>query len=178
MIGKRLKELRMENGLSLRALGAKVGVSATLISQIERDVTEPSLSTLRAFSRVFGASVASLFSEPNPPAVWISRPGERMRLISPKGGVTYDRLVRGNSQLEVLRAVFAPGRFSVEEAISHPSMECAYVIEGVITLEVAGAVYAVQKGESVTFDANQPHRYVNRSSADAEVILSITPPIP
>ena len=150
MIGKRLKELRMENGLSLRALGAKVGVSATLISQIERDVTEPSLSTLRAFSRVFGASVASLFSEPNPPAVWISRPGERMRLISPKGGVTYDRLVRGNSQLEVLRAVFAPGQFSVEDTISHPSMECAYVVDGVITILVGLYGWAVEPSAEYT----------------------------
>ncbi|MEQ1934366.1 MAG: cupin domain-containing protein [Fimbriimonadaceae bacterium] len=178
MIGKRLRELRLQNGQSLRALAARVGVSATLISQIERDQTEPSLSTLRAFSRVFGESVASLFSEPNPPSVWVSRPGERMRLVNPKGGVTYEKLVRGNSQLEVLRAVFAPGQFSAEYPTSHASVECAYVVQGEITLEVAGTAYVIGQGESVTFEAAQPHRYVNLGSADTEVILSITPPIP
>jgi quercetin dioxygenase-like cupin family protein len=80
--------------------------------------------------------------------------------------------------MEVLRAVFAPGQFSAEDALRHPSLECVYVITGVLTAEIGGATYVVAAGESITFDAQQAHRYRNNGSQDAEVILSITPPVP
>ncbi|HWT19721.1 MAG TPA: helix-turn-helix transcriptional regulator, partial [Variovorax sp.] len=85
MIGERLKELRTVRGLSLRDLAAQAGVSATLLSQIERSVTDPSLETMRRLAGVFGESVSSLFSAAAPPSVWISRPGERSLLTAPKG---------------------------------------------------------------------------------------------
>ncbi|MEW7850738.1 XRE family transcriptional regulator [Massilia aurea] len=178
MIGKRLHDLRVARGLSLRGLAEIAGVSPTLLSQVEREVTEPSLTTLRSLSAVFGESMSNLFADPTAPSVWHSRPGERLSLIGPKGGVTYERLTRGNGQMEVLRAVFAPGQFSAEDMLRHPSLECVYVVTGVLTAEIAGATYVVAAGESITFDAQQSHRYRNNGSEDAEVILSITPPVP
>lgn len=178
MIGERLKTLRTERGLSLRDLAKDMGVSPTLLSQIERGVTEPSLTTLRRLSVVFGESMAALFTDPQAPSVWISRPGERMRLMGPKGGVTYERLTRGNGQLEVLRALFEPGQFSVSEPVTHPSTESLYVVRGELTAEIGGQSHLVRTEESLTFEATAPHRYVNRGSEVAEVILSITPPVP
>ncbi len=178
MLGKRLHELRVAHGLSLRALAQKAGVSPTLLSQIEREVTEPSLNTLRALSAVFGESMAALFLDPQAPTVWLSRPGQRTQMIGPSGGVTYERLTRGNGPMEVLRAVFAPGQYSVLEAISHPSVECVYVIRGAISVEVGGVPHHALAGDSITFDAIQPHRYINRGEVDAEIILSVTPPVP
>lgn len=178
MIGKRLHDLRMARGLSLRSLADMAGVSATLLSQVEREVTEPSLTTLRSLSAVFGESMSALFADFSTPAVWHSRPGERVSLIGPKGGVTYERLTRGNGQMEVLRAVFAAGQFSAAEALRHPSLECVYVISGSLTAEIGGATYTIAAGESLSFDAQQSHRYLNRGTQDAEVIVSITPPIP
>lgn len=178
MIGKRLHDLRVARGLSLRKLAEIAGVSPTLLSQVEREVTEPSLSTLRSLSTVFGESMSALFADPGAPSVWLSRPGERSSLMGPKGGVSYERLTRGNGQMEVLRAVFAPGQFSAEDPLHHPSLECVYVITGMLTAEIAGTVYTVRAGESITFDAQQAHRYLNQGSEDAEVIVSITPPVP
>ena len=65
MIGERLKELRTARNLSLRDLAAQAGVSATLLSQVERSVTDPSLETVRRLAAVFGESITSLFAEPN-----------------------------------------------------------------------------------------------------------------
>lgn len=180
MLGKRLNELRVARGLSLRALAKDAGVSPTLLSQIEREVTEPSLHTLRALSTVFGESMAALFLDPEAPSVWLSRPGERTQIIGPKGAVSYERLTRGNGPMEVLRAVFVPGQFSVADtdAVSHPSVECIYVIRGTMTVEIAGVAHQVQAGEAITFEAIHAHRYVNHGDVDAEIILSVTPPIP
>jgi len=178
MIGDQLRQLRTGRGLSLRALAAEAGVSATLLSQIERGVTEPSLSTLRRLAGVFGSSLATLFEDPAAPELWISRPGERSRLLGPKGQVSYERLTPGNGQLEVLRGVLRPGEATSEEPWSHASLECVFVVAGVLTAEVAGVRHTVVGGEAVTFDSRQPHRYVNDSGEPVEFILSVHPPIP
>jgi transcriptional regulator with XRE-family HTH domain len=178
VLGKRLNELRVARGLSLRALAKEAGVSPTLLSQIEREVTEPSLNTLRALSAVFGESMAALFLDPEAPSVWLSRPGERTQIIGPRGAVSYERLTRGNGPMEVLRAVFVPGQHSVADTISHPSVECLFVIRGTMTVEVAGVAHRVEAGEAISFEAIHPHRYVNHGAVDAEIILSVTPPIP
>lgn len=178
MIGERLKELRTARDLSLRELAAQAGVSATLLSQIERAVTDPSLETLRRLAGVFGESVSSLFSDPAPPTVWVSRPGRRAMLTAPQGQVAYERLTAGVGQLEVLRAVLQPGQMSADEPRGHASAECVYVVAGALVAQVAGVDYPVQAGESISFDARLPHRYMNASQAPTEIILSVTPPNP
>lgn len=178
MIGDRLHELRTARGLSLRALAEQAGVSPTLLSQIERGITEPSLATLRRLATVFGESVASLFADPAAPSVWISRPGERTTLGAPHGQIRYERLTPGNGQLEVLHAILAPSEVSSEELWSHPSLECAYVVAGTLTVEVGRASYTVGAGESITLDSSQPHRYRNTSETPTEIVLAINPPTP
>ncbi|ETK30683.1 helix-turn-helix domain-containing protein [Microbispora sp. ATCC PTA-5024] len=178
MIGDRLRELRTARGMSLRVLAEQAGVSATLLSQVERGVTEPSLTTLRRLAGVFGESIASLFEDPAAPSVWISRPGERTTLGAPNGQIRYERLTPGNGQLEVLRAVLAPGEVSSEDLWSHPSLECAYVVAGTLTVEFERVTHSVAAGESITFDSSQPHRYRNTSDAPAEIVLAINPPTP
>jgi transcriptional regulator with XRE-family HTH domain len=178
MIGSQLRMLRTKQGLSLRALAAETGLSATLLSQVERGVTEPSLSTLRRLAAVFGESVASLFDDATAPAVWVSRPGERTILSGPRGLVGYERLTPGNGQLEVLRAVLPPGAATSAELWAHPSVECAFVVAGALTVEITGQVHQVAAGESITFDSRQPHRYLNASPDPVEYIVSINPPSP
>ncbi|MDR3100150.1 MAG: cupin domain-containing protein [Paraburkholderia sp.] len=178
MIGERLKELRTLHGLSLRQLAAQADVSATLLSQIERSVTDPSLETMRRLAAVFGESVASLFTGATDASVTISRPGNRSMLIAPKGRVSYERLAPGNGQLEVLRAVLQPGEMSADEPRGHPSAECVYVIQGELVAQIDGVDYTVVAGESISFDARLPHRYRNTSSSATEIILSVTPPNP
>jgi transcriptional regulator with XRE-family HTH domain len=178
MIGDQLRELRIKRELSLRALAAEAGVSATLLSQVERGITEPSLATLRRLAGVFGESVASLFDDRAAPVVWVSRPGERSTLRGPKGQVAYERLTPGNGQMEVLRGVLEPGEATSAEPWSHASLECAFVVAGVLTTEVDGTAREVLAGEAITFDSRLPHRYVNTSAERVEFLLSVTPPTP
>ena len=178
MIGERLKEMRVARGLSLRALAGQAGVSATLLSQVERAVTDPSLETMRRLAGVFGESVSSLFTETAPQSVWISRPGQRSLLTAPAGRVGYERLTPGNGQLEVLRAVLVPGQMSADEPRGHSSTECVYVIAGELIAQISGVDHRVMAGESISFDSRLPHRYANNSQAPTEIILSVTPPNP
>ncbi|GAA1314508.1 helix-turn-helix domain-containing protein [Pseudonocardia xinjiangensis] len=178
MIGDQLRELRTRRGLSLRALAADAGVSATLLSQIERGVTEPSLATLRRLANVFGESMATLFEDGAAPSVWISRPGERSTLRGPRGQIGYERLTPGNGQMEVLRGVLEPGEAISSEPWSHVALECAFVLAGTLTVELDGKPNAVHAGEAITFDSRLAHRYLNCGAERAEFLLSVAPPTP
>lgn len=178
MVGERLRELRTARGLSLRSLAEETGLSATLLSQIERGVTEPSLKSLRRLAEVFGQSVSDLFDSDEPIAAHISRPGERSRISSPHGYIQYERLTPGNGQLEVLRGVLAAGERSSDEAWAHAAVECLYVTAGTLIAEVGGQRLEVLVGEALSFDSRQPHRYLNETDRPVEFILAVTPPTP
>lgn len=178
VIGDQLRTLRTETGLSLRDLAAQTGLSATLLSQVERGIREPSLKTLRALSTIFGPSAASLLHEQTPLTAHHSRPDERSRLLMPKGLVQYERLTPSNGQLEVLLGTLGPGHASSHEPWSHVAVECAYVITGTVTVHVADQRFEVQAGEALTFDATLPHRYANNGNQVATYLASVTPPTP
>ena len=178
MIGRQLRTLRTGRGMSLRALAAEAEVSATLLSQIERGVTEPSLATLRRLAGVFGESVSALFDDQDRPPVWVSRPGNRSTLAGPRGTVGYERLTPSNGRLEVLRGVLVPGEATSDELWAHPSLECAVVVEGTLTVDIGPDAHRVTAGDAITFDSRQPHRYRNDSAADVEFLISVTPPNP
>ncbi|MGV8912056.1 MAG: helix-turn-helix domain-containing protein [Rhodoglobus sp.] len=178
MIGNRLRTLRDQRGYTLRALAAETGLSATLLSQIERGVTEPSLKSLRLLATVFGESISTLFDDATLLTVHVSHAGERSRITTPKGHVQYERLAPSNGQLEVLRGVLAPGETSSDEQWGHPAVECVVVLAGTLTVEVARSSFDVVKGDAITIDSRQPHRYCNETKETVEFILSVTPPTP
>lgn len=178
MIGRRLRELRAERQLSLRALAESTGLSATLLSQIERGKAEPSLKSLRLLASVLGQSVSDLFDESGPIAATVSRAGERSRITSPRGYIQYERLAASNGQLEVLRGLLGPGEVSSDAPWAHPSVECVVVLAGALTVHIAEQSLQVSAGESVTFDSRQPHRYQNASDGEVEFLVSVAPPTP
>ncbi|MEV6521745.1 cupin domain-containing protein [Longispora sp. NPDC051575] len=178
MLGERLRELRQRHNLTLRQLAIAADVSPALLSQIENAATDPSLATLRKLAQVFDTSIAELFSEPDAPAVHVSRPGSRSRLAAPPGQISYDRLTPGRGDLEVLQADLAPGDASSAEPWSHPSTECAIVLAGTVVAEIDGERHVIETGEAVTFDSRLPHRYLNASGAPARLLIAVTPPTP
>jgi|SRR5699024_3670663 len=177
-IGVNLRTLRKDEGLSLRQLSAKTGLSHTLLSQVERGLAEPSLKTLRALSGVFGSNSSSLFTGPDLAQVFHSKASERSRIISPVGKIQYERVTPNNGQIEVLRGTLRPGDWSSEDPWSHEAIECVYVLEGTLTVEVNGERYIVPSDESITFSSQSPHRYGNEHEAPTAFLLSVSPPTP
>lgn len=177
-LGSNLRELRTREGMSLRELAAASGLSATLLSQLERGLAEPSLKTLRALSQVFDATASTLFATQSPLLTQLSRPGERSRISSPAGRIQYERLTPNNGQLEVLRGTLAPGTWSSDSPWHHEAVECVFVDSGTLTVEVGGQTLTVGTGESVTFSSQHPHRYGNLSPETTTFIVSVSPPTP
>lgn len=176
MIGLKVRELRTSRGKSVRALAAEIGVSAALLSQVERGITDPSLDTLRKLSRVLNVPLFSLFEGSDGESVAVVRSESRMRVRSPRGGVEYSRLSAGNGRIELLEGRLDPGGSSSDAPWSHPSEEVVVVIEGVLLVEVAEERHRLGLGDSCSFDSRRPHRYVNPGPRQARFLVAITPP--
>ena len=164
-IGPRLRAQREQLGLSLRELARRIGVSASLISQIERDKVNPSVSTLYALVRELGLGMGDLFSDRARPA----RPCRRRAsplvtpdtraLINLESGVTWERLTAAaDPGVEFLRVVYDVGSESCPEdsLIRHGGKEYGYVITGRLGVQIGFERYELGPGDSISFDSVLP----------------------
>jgi transcriptional regulator with XRE-family HTH domain len=179
-IGAHLRVRRQELRLSLRELADRLGVSASLISQIERGRANPSVSTLYALVAELDVSLDDLLfsdgriqprpADPSataPPrardAVPILRGHDRqhIRLAS---GVIWERLTtRPEPGVEFLYVIYeVGGASSADDAHQrHAGHEWGYVISGVLQVTIGFEAYVVESGDSISFDSTTPHRLAN-----------------
>jgi transcriptional regulator with XRE-family HTH domain len=176
VVGPRIRRAREDRGLSVRELAARAELSAGLISQVERGITDPSLQTLRAVAKVLNTPLFDLFADSDPDDVAIIRADSRMAIRSPHGELMYARLSPGSGRLEVLEGVLQAGAASSDDPWSHPSEECVVVTSGALIVEVAGQLNCLAPGDSCYFDSRLPHRYLNDTEDATRFLLSITPP--
>ena len=184
-LGAEIRRLRGERGLSAAALAREVGVSPSLISQIERSVTTPSIEVLWAIARALNVSMGAFFQqEPlNPesaPATSkkaiVVKSNARKRIALPNS-VSYDLLSPDlKHQIEFTWAEFEPGEASPHRPYSHEGEEQMVVVEGEIHFWVDGDEFILSEGDSITIDSGLPHRAANLSRKRAIVVAAMTPP--
>ena len=175
MLGTRIRALRTERGITVTELARLAEVSTGLISQVERELSDPSLATIRKIARALDTPLFSLFEESDTDDIAVVRRDSRMTVQSP-GGIAYSRISAGRGRLEVLEGTLSAGAASAPEPWSHPSEECVLVTGGKLVVEVAGEEYQLDSGDSCYFDSRRPHRYLNPDSRTAVFIISVTPP--
>ena len=177
-IGPRLRAQREQLGLSLRELGRRIGVSASLISQIERDKVNPSVGTLYLLVRELGLGMGDLFStEPAgpflPPAASPLVTPDTRALINLESGVTWERLTAAaDPGVEFLRVIYDVGSESCPEdsLLRHGGKEYGYVTAGRLGVQVGFERYELGPGDSISFDSSSPHRLWTIGDRPAEAI--------
>jgi transcriptional regulator with XRE-family HTH domain len=182
-IGQRLRDARERQGMSLRALAQAVGVSPSLISQVETGKTQPSVSTLYALVGQLGISLDDLMGHepwtaapaadaaapgrPYPPAV--QRAGDNPTLEM-ENGVRWERLAIGeDGTADAFLATYGPHASSSVEGrlMRHAGIEYGYLIEGELTLQLEFDTHVLTPGDSLYFDSARPHLYVNNGDVPA-----------
>ena len=184
-LGPRLRAERERQGLSLREIAKRVGVSASLVSQIERDKVAPSVSTLWALVRELELSMGDLFDDDDAPTRELSallapglgpvRASER-RVIHLANGVTWEQLTAGSQPgMEFLRVIYDAGSESCPEhaLIRHTGMEYGHVLTGRLGVQVGFDTYNLGPGDSVSFDGSLPHRLWAIGDEPAEAIWAV-----
>jgi transcriptional regulator with XRE-family HTH domain len=171
-VGPRLQELREQNGLSLRALADKCGVSPNTVSLIERGLSSPSVDTLQRLAVGLGVSIASFFETGEPPArLVVTKSLDRMQGRSP--GMTIEHLASGLAAhaFASFLITMEPGSSTSTEPIQHSGVEWVYCLEGLIAYEVEEREYHLTTGDNLLFDASLPHRWRNPGPKQARMLL-------
>ena len=174
-VGARLRRARRERRMSLRALAAEAGVSATYISAIERGFGPPSIAVLQKLTAALGLTVAALV-EPSPPASALVRAGQANLLQIGVAGVKIENLAPAARRLESQLFTVAPGAGS-GGAYRHEGEEFLYVLEGVLEIWLdRNEHHLVRAGDSLCFASGRGHRWRNCGQQTARILWINTPP--
>jgi transcriptional regulator with XRE-family HTH domain len=168
-IGGRLREEREKRGMSLRELARRVGVSPSLVSQIELDRVNPSVSTLYALVTELGMTMSDVFGDAEPAEPVAPPPGgdglverpETRRIIDLASGVRWERLTpHSESEVEFLRVVYPVGAEScpADALVTHGGREYGYVTSGTLGVRVGFDEFELRPDDSIAFDSSSPHR--------------------
>jgi transcriptional regulator with XRE-family HTH domain len=168
-VGGRLRAERERLGISLRELARRVGVSPSLVSQIELDRVNPSVSTLYALVTELGLTMSDVFGDtaeqpvvrrPSTDDGLAERPDTR-RVINLASGVRWERLTpHSDRDVEFLYVVYPVGAESCPEdaLMTHGGKEYGYVSSGTLGVRVGFEEYELGPGGSIAFDSSSPHR--------------------
>jgi transcriptional regulator with XRE-family HTH domain len=170
-VGARLRILREQRELSLRELAERCDLSFNAISRIERGDSSPTVSTLHQLATALEVSIAAFFEDGHEEAtVFIHR--ER-RLRSNSNGISMESLGTGlrGQKLEPFLVTVEPGAGNSADPIVHGGEEFVHCLEGTIDYRVNSETYCLQAGDSLLFEAIQPHCFRNTSDAAARLLI-------
>jgi transcriptional regulator with XRE-family HTH domain len=184
-LGPRLRLARESLQLSVRELARRIGCSASLISQIERGVSVPSVGVLYSLATELGSSLDHLLfgadsrrpSVVAPPAAdagpGIVQRGGCRSIIDLASGVRWERLTPGaDATADFLEVIYSPGGHSTDERrpLRHDGREYGLVISGTLQANVGFESYELGPGDSIAFDSSRPHEYLNKTGEPVHAI--------
>jgi transcriptional regulator with XRE-family HTH domain len=176
-LGSRIRALRQGRRMTLRALSARAGVTESFLSQVEREVTSPSIASVQRIAHALDLSIAQLFAEEPSPGRVVRR--EARRRVATPGLKAVDEFLTTNmaGKLQVILSTIQPGGGTGEEPYTHDSdEEVVIVLEGVLDLWVGDEHYVLREGDAIAFQPRLPHWNVNEGAAPAIVLFCVTPP--
>lgn len=187
-IGARLRTLRTEHGFSIRALAERADISSSVISEVERGKTEPSISTLKRLAAALGTSITYFFTTSSQANGHVIRASARkevsfkyhsdgdQRSSIKAQGVHFE--VASPDSSEVLEAIYGryePGASTGDEQYTHDGEEWGMVLSGRFKVTLADEVHFLDPGDSIWFHSNIPHKIENVFPGVSEYIWIDTP---
>jgi mannose-6-phosphate isomerase-like protein (cupin superfamily) len=180
VIGARVKALRESSSLSLRDLAARSGVSAPMLSQVERGETSPTLAVAARIAAGLELRLSQLLRLDESGSVTIVRASQRQHGGNGRRGHRFEVMTSGQpgQRADLSRHTLAPGGATGAEddpPMHEPgSRETALVEEGSIVLVCDGQRHELHQGDCVTFDADLPHHFENPTDADAAFLAVVS----
>jgi transcriptional regulator with XRE-family HTH domain len=182
-IGDRIREERTQAGISQRELARRLGLSASMISQIESGQTLPSVATLWAIVTELDLSLDTVIRGEEPDAVQDDGPdagnggpvvrADRRRSVRLDTGVRWEELSPGAEEgIDFVRATYEVGGASTtdESLMRHSGREYGYVLSGLLGIQIGFREYELGPGDSIAFDSTTPHRLFNKGDVPVEAV--------
>ena len=177
-LGADLRALRRSRGMTLQGLADAVGRSVGWLSQVERDLSTPSIDDLRELARALDVSISSLFRATAPPdeAGRIVRDGARRPIGSREAGLEEELLSPDlTDAFEMVQSTFAPGA-TLDHDVTRPTHEVGTIVSGRLRLWIDGTRFDLGPGDSFRI-RGEPFRWENPHPEPCIAIWAIAPPI-
>ena len=177
-LGADLRALRKSRGFTLVALADALGKSVGWLSQVERDISQPSISDLRGFAAVLDVQVASLFRA-------VTAPGEEGLIVRANARRPIGSLVAGSVEellspdltddFVMIHTTFQAGS-ALATSVARPTQEVGYVVSGQFDLLIDDTLFHLSSGDSFRL-RGQSYRWANPHNIPCVVIWTIAPPV-
>lgn len=175
-IGPKLKELRIAKDLTQEELADRAELSKGFISQLERDLTSPSIATLVDILQCLGTTINEFFSE-EPEEQVVFHPDDYFEKEDAELKNKIEWIIPNaqKNMMEPIRLTLEPGGKTYVD-IPHEGEEFGYVLKGSISIHIGKKIYKAKKGDSFYFTPHSEHYIEAGRSTGASLIWVSTPP--
>lgn len=178
-LGPLMRQARKRQHLTLQQVAERAELSVSYLSQIERNLLTPSVGTLKRIAAALGIATGQLIAPDAGaarPMVSVLRRNERKRVAFPQSSISYELLMPDfRRRASALWLVAEPGGES-GPAQSHEGEDIVIVLQGQLSVDVAGTWHELKTGDSICFNSELPHRWCNRGTRVVQAIWISSPP--
>ena len=174
-IGAKIRNLRNQNGLTQEELADRTELTKGFISQMERGLTAPSVSTLMDIVGCLGTNLSDFFHEENELQIVYPKEDYFEKEDEHKNSITWLIATAQSRSMEPILVQLQPGQ-SMPEDKPHEGEEFGYVLDGEIRLHYGEDVYTVRKGDSFIFPANRKHKISSACKKVSSILWISSPP--
>lgn len=174
-IGQKLRELRLQNDLTLEDLASRSELTKGFLSQVERNLTSPSISTLTDILNALGTNLSEFFYEKKEEQIVFSA---QDFFEDVQEDYTIEWVIPNalKNKMEPIRLTLHPHKKS-HELLAHTGEEFGYVLKGAVTLVCGNKKYKIKAQETFYISAAASHYLYNHGNSDAVVLWITTPPM-
>lgn len=173
-IGEKIAEYRRKNGLTLRDFAKQTNLSTALLSQLERNIGNPTLSILSTLAEAMGISVSELVEQKVENAEMILRKEQRKTIVMYQGQTMYDVLACDtcHANLELLLMTLEGKSWTSNGYTQHTQEEeVAYVLQGEVTIDLEGEVFVLGEEDTIRILPGRKHKLYNHTGTEVKVLF-------
>lgn len=174
----RLKRMRVNSGMSVRALADRIGVSPSFVYQLEKGESAPSFSTLRKLADVFHSSISALVEDEMPEDWVVVRREQRKQLFTGESGYHAELMLFLGSRAKRMQPMVVridPGRTMTEFVYQHQRDDFIYVCTGAVEVTAGGRVLRLAAGDCAYFTFAEPSAIHNPGPGPVELVWVVSP---
>jgi len=178
VIGRKLRELRQANRMTLKQVAKKAGCTESYISQLENGNANPSIATLKKIAAVFNVQIVDFFIDHEEESPVVVKKDERIDIEFKDGGKTHIQSMVKNTKNKRMVAFYTtiePGGGS-SGLYSHIGEEFGLILSGEMELTIEDKTYYLKEGDSFYFSSARPHGFANKGPDDVVVAWVVSPP--
>jgi len=179
-VGSLIRKTRKELGFSLQKVADRSGLSVSFVSQAERGILPPSVSSLKKIATALEIPAGMLMfnsgDNSGPTMVSVIRRNDRKKIVLPQSNAHYELITPDMRRRASMLSLTADAGAQSGPALSHYGEDCVVVLQGTLDIQVGDVWHKLKRGDSIYFNSEVPHRWQNSTKSKSIALWMSTPP--